>query len=122
MCLACDDTDTLVLLIHWYCRVQLICNITMDSPIAGCCVTDLKTTPNRQSIIVDLLPGVDTLSGCESVSYTDGIEKIIPLKTMTNGKSLKPSSGSHKFGSCGDSNHLFFYGHLLWFKEWWECF
>ena len=67
MCVVCDDTDVFVLLLYFYCREQLICNVTMESPIVGRCVIDLKATPNKHQNIADSLPGVHALSGCDTV-------------------------------------------------------
>lgn len=76
MCVVCDGTDAFDLLIHFYCREQLICNVTMESPIAGRCVIDLKATANKQSNIADSLPGVHALSGYDTVSYPYGTGKV----------------------------------------------
>ena len=49
----CDDTDVLVLLVHFYCKLKLVCGITMKSPIVGRDVIDIKATANNHMDITD---------------------------------------------------------------------
>ena len=73
ICVVCDDTDVFVLLIHFYCREKLDCNVSMESPIAGRSVIDIKATANKHRDIADNLPGLHALTGCDSTSYIYGI-------------------------------------------------
>lgn len=97
MCVVCDNTDVFILIIQLYCREQLICNAIKESPIAGCCIIDLKTTANKHNNIADSLPGVGVhaLSGCDTLLYTYSTDKIIALKVLTKEKSLKLLGQDH---------------------------
>ena len=85
----CDDTDVFVLLIHFYCREKLNCGVTMESPIAGRCVIDIKATANKHSNITDYLPGVHALSGCDTTSFIFGVGKATALKALSSGMCLE---------------------------------
>ncbi len=85
----CDDTDVFVLLIHFYCREKLNCCVTMESPISGRCVIDIKATANKHINITDYLPGAHALSGCDTTSYLYGIGKATALKALRSGKLLE---------------------------------
>ena len=89
ICVVCDDTDVFILLIHFYCKEKLNCGVTMESPIAGRCITDIKATANKHRNITDYLPGVHALSGCDTTSYHYGIGKATALKSLSSGTSLK---------------------------------
>ena len=54
----CDDTDVFVLLLYLFCRENMNCDVTVESPIAGHSVIDIKATANKHRNITDYLPGV----------------------------------------------------------------
>ena len=88
ICVVWDDTDVFVLLIHFYCREKLDCNVTMKSPIVGRRIIDIKTAVIKHKDIADNLPGMHALTGCDSTSYLYGIGKTAALKVLTYGKCL----------------------------------
>ena len=89
ICVVCDDTDVFILLVYFYCKEQLDCGVTMESPIAGRCIIDIKATASKHRNISDHLPGIHALSGCDTTSYMYGIGKVTALKALNNGMSLK---------------------------------
>ena len=62
----CDDTDVFMLLIYFYCGKDLSCGVIMESPVPGRTVVDIKTTADKHKHIVEHLPGVHALSGCDT--------------------------------------------------------
>ena len=83
----CDDIDVFILLIYFYCGKDLSCGVIMESPVPGRTVVDIKATADKYKHIVEHLPGVHALSGCDT-SYFFGIGKATVLKVLNNGKSM----------------------------------
>ena len=84
----CDDTDVFILLIYVYCGKDINCGVIMESPVPGRTVMDIKATADKHKYIVEHLPGVHALSGCDT-SYFFSTSKATILKVLNNGKSVK---------------------------------
>lgn len=84
-----DDTDVFVLLLYFYCKEKLTCEVFMQSCIAGRRIVDIKATATKHSNIAEFLPGVHALSGCDTTSFLYGIGKATALKVLNGGKTLK---------------------------------
>ncbi|KAK4328552.1 hypothetical protein Pmani_001029 [Petrolisthes manimaculis] len=84
-----DDTDIFVLLLYFYCKEKLTCEVFMQSPNAGRGTVDIKATPTKHSNIAEFLPGVHALSGCDTTSFLYGIGKATAWKVLNSGKTLK---------------------------------
>ena len=70
ICVVCDDTDVFVLLYALLLQRETIdCNVSMESPIAGRSVIDIKATANKHRDIADNLPELHALTGCDTNSY-----------------------------------------------------
>ena len=84
----CDDTDVVILMLHFYCGKNLYCGVIMESPVPGRKVVDIKATANKHKNITDHLPGVHALRGCDT-SYLYGIGKATALKVLMQGKTVQ---------------------------------
>ena len=63
----------------------MTCDVTMESPINGRSVVDIKATSDKYKDIIDYLPGVHVLTGCDTSSYLYGIGKATALKVLISG-------------------------------------
>ena len=88
ICVVCDDTDVVILMLHFYCGKNLNCRVIMESPVPGRKVVDTKATANKHRNITDHLPGVHALSGCDT-SYLNGIGKATALKVLMQEKTVQ---------------------------------
>ncbi|KAK3894973.1 hypothetical protein Pcinc_001266 [Petrolisthes cinctipes] len=84
-----DDTDVFVLLLYFYCKEKLTCEVFMQSPIASRRTVDIKATATKHSNIAEFLPGVHALSGSDTTSFLYGIGKATALKVLNSSKTLK---------------------------------
>ena len=78
----CDDTDFFVLLVHFYHKQKLTCEVMMVSPIAGRQILDIKVTSQQQGGNSEQLLAIHAMTGCDAVSYMWGIGKAMALKQM----------------------------------------
>ena len=84
----CDDTDVFVLLVYFYIKENLSCDLTMVGTSSGRTAVDIKATSVKHSdIACELLPA-HVLSGCDTVSQLYGIGKGKVLKTLKSNYSL----------------------------------
>ena len=79
-----DDTDIVVLLLHFCCQVdiQASTSVLMVSPIRGRAVIDINATVDlHRDIIPDLL-AAHGLTGCDTVATYFGIGKAAVLRVL----------------------------------------
>ena len=84
----CDDTDVFVLLIHFYIKEKMTANISMASPCVGRVIVDIRQTSLKHKNTAKYLPAVQSLTGCDTVSYLFGIGKTTALKALMGGHHL----------------------------------
>ena len=84
----CDDTDVLVLLVHFYAQEQLTCELVMSGTSAGRVVVDIKATTTKHITIADQLLAAHALSGCDTVSQLYGIGKGTVLRVIKSHHTL----------------------------------
>ena len=80
--IVCDDTDVFVLLVYWTWRKTIRKNIQMekwDGMVLGVHATVVKLGDKCGQ-----LPGMDALSGCDTVSYPYGKGNKSALKVLMN--------------------------------------
>ena len=85
----CDDTDVLVLLVHFYAQEHFTCDLAMSGTSAGRVVIDIKATTAKHRTIVDQLLPAHALSGCDTVSQLYGIGKGTVMKMINSHHSLR---------------------------------
>lgn len=88
ICIVCDDTDVFVLLVYFYCKEELDCSVTMQSPVAGRSVIDIKASSMKSQSISQNLPAMHALSGSDTTSYLFGIGKATAMKVLAKGQCL----------------------------------
>ena len=82
-----DDTDTVVLLLHFCCQgdIPASTSVLMVSPIRGRAVIDINATVDlHRDIIPDLL-AAHGLTGCDTVATYFGIGKAAVLRVLASG-------------------------------------
>ena len=47
ICVVCDNTDVVILMLHFYCGKNLNCGVIMESPVPGRKVVDIIVTTNK---------------------------------------------------------------------------
>ena len=47
MRVVCDDTDVVILMLHFCCGKNLNCGVIMESPVPGGKVIDIQATANK---------------------------------------------------------------------------
>ena len=85
----CDDTDVLVLLVHFYhvkCRCRNSALIIMSSLVKELALIDIGTTATAHSGIADDLLAVHGISGADTVASLDGVGKATVIKIAKKGK------------------------------------
>ena len=76
----CDDTDVFVLLMYFYNEKCLYCIVIMERPVACRSVIDIGASAAQHKEVVKQLPKDHALTGCDTVSYIYGIDKVTALK------------------------------------------
>ncbi|KAG0714917.1 hypothetical protein GWK47_013182 [Chionoecetes opilio] len=80
----CDDTDVFILLIYFYQKEKLSCDVVIVSPV----VIDIKATAIKHKDTADS-SWYHAISGCDTTSYPFGIGKATALKPLYSGRSLR---------------------------------
>ena len=83
-----DDTDVMVLLLHFYALKELSCNLLMIGTSHSRASVDIKATAQEHAGYVPQLLAAHTLSGCDTVSYLWGIGKGTVIKMLKVGNQL----------------------------------
>ena len=84
-----DDTDVFVLILYFYNKEGLTCNVSMESPIANRSVIDIKATALQHKELTSQPPASNALTGCDMVSFIFSIGKVTALKALRSGCQLK---------------------------------
>ena len=85
----CDDTDVVVLLMHYYFTEQLTCQLYMVGTSPSRSTVDIKATVEKHSGLVKNILAAHALSGCDTVASLYGIGKTTVIKTMQSGYCLE---------------------------------
>jgi len=85
----CDDTDVFILMLYFYNTEDLTCDVSMESPIAGRRVIDIKATAIQHKELTSQLPAAHALTGCDTVSFIFGIGKVTAVKALHGGCHLR---------------------------------
>ena len=83
MVLIADDTDILVLLMHWIPAKQCQQRITMFRPSSDTWIDLKKVLERWPSHIVENILAIHTASGCDTVSSFVGVGKTKLIKLIT---------------------------------------
>jgi len=83
-----DDTDVMVLLLHFYTLKKLSCNLLMVGTSHSRASVDIKATAKEHTDYVPQILAAHTISGCDTVSYLWGIGKGTVLKMLKAGYQL----------------------------------
>ena len=84
----CDDTDVLLLLVHFYIEQQMTINVTMEGPNTGRSIIDIDQTAQKHHNIAKYLLAAHALTGCDTMSCMYGIREVTSLKTLVAGHQL----------------------------------
>ena len=80
--IVCDDTDVFVLLVYWTWSKTIRKNIQMEKWDGT--VLDIRATVDKLEDKCGQLPGMHAMSGCDTVSYPCGNDKMSALKVLVN--------------------------------------
>ncbi|KAH3831923.1 hypothetical protein DPMN_105195 [Dreissena polymorpha] len=84
-----DDTDVLVLLIHYYVVLKLTLLVIMEQPVRERGIIDIrKNASNQRNIATDLLSSA-VISGCDTVAGYSGICKSTVNKKLKACNSIR---------------------------------
>jgi hypothetical protein len=83
-----DDTDVMVLLLHFYALKELSCNLLMVGTSQSRVSVDIKATAKEHTAYISQLLAAHAMSGCDTVSYLWGIGKGTILKMLKAGHQL----------------------------------
>ncbi len=81
-----DDTDILVLLMHFCFSGDITCHVMMVSPAQGRSTIDINASVEKHHGILQDLLAAHGLTGCDTVATYFGIGKGIALKVLRSGK------------------------------------
>ena len=84
----CDDTDVLVLLVHFYhikCRCRNSALMVMSSLVKELALIDIGTTATAHSSIADDLLAIHGISGADTVASLDGVGQATVIKIAKKG-------------------------------------
>jgi len=81
----CDDTDVVILLVHFYFTLQLICSETTFGSIT----IHIKATSEKHAHAASPLLHAHAFTGCDIIQYLFGIGKGTAIKTLKAGKKLE---------------------------------
>ena len=84
----CDDTDVLVLLVHFYhikCRGKNSAPMIMSSQVKELAVIDIGTTATAHSGIAEDLLAIHGFSGADAVASLHGVGKAIVINIAKKG-------------------------------------
>ena len=92
-----DDTDVFVLLLHYYSKQHLTCQLILQGTIRGRTSVDIGKTVNKHGNTLSDILEAHVLSGCDTVSCLWGMGKVTVVKILTTGMQLS------KLGNLGIS-------------------
>ena len=90
-----DDTDSYILLVHYYNQNELNIPMFMESPVHGRQTVDIRATAKEHANILPNLLAAHGLSGCDTVAPCYDIGEMKILKTL--------KQGNHSLSCLGDS-------------------
>ncbi len=88
VCVLCDGTDVLALLLFFYSREKLQSSLTMHSPIHGRSCIDVKETVRKHCTMIPEILALHALTGCNSVAASYGIGKKTAITVVKKGYKL----------------------------------
>ena len=84
----CEDTDVFILLVHYYSKEEMKCQLYMKGPSIDRKLINIKktvlSTRTNHNIDPELLLPLHALSGCDTVASCSGIGKNKALKALQN--------------------------------------
>ena len=85
----CDDTDVFLLLMYFYYKYKMNCNLLMEGTSGDRTVISIpESVAKLENNVVDSLLAMHALSGCDTVPQLSGIGKKKALNALKKGKLL----------------------------------